>query len=75
MVLNAKFWFLAIHRYQKQPPKTVFAARGRGMKLVIDTVKKWKFENFEQNMCYLPQKKVKKISKIFPMSQWSEIFF
>ena len=45
------------------------------MKLVIDTVKKWKFENFEQNMCYLPQKKVKKISKIFPMSQWSEIFF
>ena len=40
MVLNAKFWFLAIHRYQKQSPQMItFAARGRGMKLVIDTVK------------------------------------
>ena len=37
MVLNAKFWFLAIHRYQKQPPMmTIFAVIGRGMKLVIN---------------------------------------
>ena len=41
MVLNAKFWSLALHRYQKQPSMMkFFAARGRGMKLVIDVAKK-----------------------------------
>ena len=39
-----------------------FAARGQGMNLVIDgnfIAKKWKFENFAQNRCYVPQKKAK----------------
>ena len=38
---------------------TIVAPRGRGMKLVIDVAKKWKIENFEQTMCYVPQKKAK----------------
>ena len=30
------FWSLAVHRYQKQPPRVIiFAAMGPGMKLVI----------------------------------------
>ena len=48
-------------------PKTIFlmtilAVRGGGKNLVINRnfiVKKWKFENFEQNSCYIPQKKAK----------------
>ena len=36
------------------------AARGQGMNLVIHEnfiAKKWKFENFVQNRCYVPEKK------------------
>ena len=35
------------------------ANRGRGMKMGIHTVEKWKMKNFEQNTCYIPQKKAK----------------
>ena len=39
---------------------TIFAARGQQMKLVINgnlKVRKGKFENFEHNLYYVPQKK------------------
>ena len=39
---------------------TILTARGQRMKVVIDgdfIAKKWKFENFEQNKCYMHQKK------------------
>ena len=38
---------------------TIFAARGQRMKVLLDgnsIAKKWKFENFEQNRFYIPQK-------------------
>ena len=38
--------------------------KGQGKNLVINRnsiVKKWKFENFDQNLCYIPQKKAKNI--------------
>ena len=38
--------------------------RGCGKNLVTDwnfIVKKWKIENFDQNSCYIPQKKAKNI--------------
>ena len=38
---------------------TIFATRGRGLKSVIDIVKKPKFKNFEQDMCCVRQKKAK----------------
>ena len=41
---------------------TIFATRGQRMKVVIDgnfIAKKIKFENFDQNLCYIPQKKAK----------------
>ena len=41
---------------------TIFVARGQRMKVVLDgnfIAKKWKFENFEENRCYIPQKKAK----------------
>ena len=41
---------------------TIFAARGQGMDLVNNgnfIAKKWKIENFEQNLCYVAQKKAK----------------
>ena len=40
----------------------ILAMRGQGKNLVFDRnsiVKKWKFENFDQNSCYIPQKKAK----------------
>ena len=37
----------------------IFAARGRGMKLVINKAKNSKFKTFEQNTCYISQKKAK----------------
>ena len=40
----------------------ILAARGQGINLVIDgnfIAKKWKFEHFAQNRCYIPQKKAK----------------
>ena len=42
---------------------TIFAAKGKGMKKVINgnfTAKE--NENFEQSTCYIPQKKAKNIS-------------
>ena len=39
-----------------------FAARGQGINLAIDgnfSAKKWKFENFAQKRCYVPEKKAK----------------
>ena len=52
----------AFDRYQNQSPvRTIFVNRGRGIKLVINIAKKQKFENFEQNICYIPQKKAKNI--------------
>ena len=63
MVLNTKFWSFPVHTYQKQCFLMIISAvRGRGTNLVIDKdfiVKKWKFENFDQNSCYIPQKKAK----------------
>ena len=48
MVLNAKFWSLPVHTYQKQSFLIIFlAVRGWGKNLVIDKdsiVKKWNFE-------------------------------
>ena len=41
---------------------TILTSRGQRMKVVIDEdfiAKKWKFENFEQNKCYLHQKKLR----------------
>ena len=41
---------------------TILAVRGGEKNSVIDknpVVKKWKFENFDQNSCYIPQKKAK----------------
>ena len=41
---------------------TIFAVKGWGIKLVIDhelIVKKWKFKNFDQILCYIPQKRAK----------------
>ena len=41
---------------------TIFAARGQGIELVNDgnfMAKKGKIENFEQNLCYVAQKKLK----------------
>ena len=43
---------------------SIFAARGRGMKLVIDVAKKQKIKNFEQTMCYVPQKKAKNMQNL-----------
>ena len=40
----------------------ILAMRGQGKNLVFDRnsiVKKWKFENFDQNSCYILQKKAK----------------
>ena len=42
----------------------ILAVRGRGKNFVIEkniTVKKWLFENFDQNSCYIPQKKAKNV--------------
>ena len=41
---------------------TIFAARGQGFKLVNDgnlIARNWKIENFEQNLCYVAQKKLR----------------
>ena len=41
---------------------TILAVRGGEKNSVIDknpVVKKWKFENFDQNSCYIPQKKLR----------------
>ena len=39
----------------------IFDAKGQEMMLVIDekslAKKKWKFQNFEKILCYVPQKK------------------
>ena len=43
---------------------TILALRGGGKNLVINRnfiVKKRKFENFDENSCYIPQKEAKKI--------------
>ena len=44
---------------------TIFAARGQELswstKEILQLRKKWKIENFEQNLCYVAQKKAKKI--------------
>ena len=37
---------------------TIFVVRGQGMTMVINR-KKGKFENFDQSICYVPQKKAK----------------
>ena len=45
----------------------IFAVRGQGMKLVIDEkfiAKKWKFQNFEQILFYVSQKKALEIWKL-----------
>ena len=40
-IFNAKFWSLAVHRYQKHPPLMAnFTNRGQGIKLVIYVAKK-----------------------------------
>ena len=65
MVLNAKFWSLLVHTYQKQFfLMVILAVRGHRKILVIDRNfmgKKWKFENFDQNSSYIPQRKAKNI--------------
>ena len=61
--LKTILWSLTVPTYQKQSLLiTIFAARGQKMKVLIVgnfIAKKWKFENFEQNRCYGPQKKAK----------------
>ena len=62
MVLNTKFWSLLVHTYQKQTFLIIFSARGLEKNLAFDrnsVVKKRKFENFDQNSCYISQMKAK----------------
>ena len=63
MVLNAKFWSLAVHRYQIWSIlMTTFAVRGRVMKLVINHKFIVKSENskilikVQSNVTYLKKK-------------------
>ena len=42
----------------------ILAVKGQGKDLVIyknSIVKKWKFDNFDENLCFIPQKKAKNI--------------
>ena len=54
------FWSLSVHRYQTQSLLiTIFATTGHRMTLVIDRnpIDEKKIENFDQIICYVPQKK------------------
>ena len=44
---------------------TIFVARGQEMQLVIDTAKKLKFENFQQKMRNIPQKKAENMQNSY----------
>ena len=83
MVLNTKFWSFPVHTYQKQSfLMIILAMRGQGKNLVIDKnsiIKKWKFENFYQNICYIHQNKSEiqiQIEKVwFVTKKMEKIYF